>query len=179
MQNDIARSEHSVAPAPSPTSFVTVQQGAFRTDTVCSRALLRVMVGDYLLYIYPLIPVVHRPSFCLALNEDRDNYDDDFLGLLIALCAIVVALLPSKYESYRRLDLSMALSRAVMLDRCHGFLIALRTPDFFEKIGFSKWAASYLMAIAFFQVGKPNHARMIEVESMQLGRLLELHRVDR
>ena len=137
------------------------------------------MVDDYLLCIYPLIPVVHRPSFCFALHEDRDNDDDDFLGLLIAICAIVVALLPSKYEGYRSLDLSMALSRAEVLDRCHGFLTALRRPDFFEKIGFSKWAASYLMAIAFFQVGKPNHARMIEVESMQLGRLLDLHRVDK
>jgi hypothetical protein len=136
-------------------------------------------MDDYFMCIYPLIPVVHRPSFCFALNEDRDNDDDDFLGLLVALCAIVIALLPSKYESYRTLDLSMALSRAEVIDRCQGFLTALRRPDFFEKIGFSKWAASYLMAIAFFQVGKPNHARMIEVESMQFGRLLDLHRIDK
>ncbi|KAG9195801.1 beta-glucosidase [Alternaria panax] len=142
--------ERSNIPLPCPTSFVAVQQGAFRTDSICSRALLRIMVDDYLLCIYPLIPVVHRPSFFFALNEDRDNNDEDFLGLLVAV-----------------------------LDRCHGFLTALRRPDFFEKIGFSKWAASYLMAIAFFQVGKQNHARMIEVESMQLGRLLDLHRVDK
>lgn len=137
------------------------------------------MVDDYLMYIYPLIPVVHRPSFCFALNEDRDKDDDDFLGLLVALCAIVVALLPSKYESYRRLDLSMTVSRAEVVERCQGFLTASRKPDFFEKIGFSKWAASYLMAIAFFQVGKPNHARMIEIESMQFGRLLDFHRIEK
>lgn len=136
------------------------------------------MAEDYLTYIYPLIPVIHRPSFCFALNEDQDSDDDDFLGLIIAICAIVIALLPSKYERYRSLDSSMAISRAEVLDRCYDGLIALRGPDFFEKIGFSKWAASYLMAIAFFQVGKHNRARMIEVESMQLGRLLDLHRTD-
>ncbi|KAF9698125.1 hypothetical protein EKO04_003915 [Ascochyta lentis] len=137
-------------------------------------------MDDYLTSVYPLIPVVHRPSFRFDLGENRDVYDNDFLGLIVAICAVVVALLPSRFESYCNFPSSSpwAQSRAELLSRCYDFLSGLRGPDFFEEIGYNKWASSYLMAIAFFQIGKHNRARMIEVECMQLGRLLDLHRIE-
>ncbi|KAJ4316126.1 hypothetical protein N0V94_005614 [Neodidymelliopsis sp. IMI 364377] len=137
-------------------------------------------MDDYLSSIYPLIPVVHRPSFRFDLDENRDIYDSDFLGLVVAICAVVVALLPSRFESYRnsQSESSWAQSRVYLLSRWYDFLSGLRGPDFFEEIGFNKWASSYLMAIAFFQIGKHNRARMIEIECIQLGRLLDLHRIE-
>ena len=55
-------------------------------------------------------------------------------------------------------------------------LLGLRSPDYFDKINQQKWAVSYLMSLAFFQMGQHNRAGMIEVEAMQLARLLEFHR---
>ncbi|KAF2036549.1 hypothetical protein EK21DRAFT_51418 [Setomelanomma holmii] len=135
---------------------------------------------DYLNYIYPLIPVVHRPSFRQHLSEDRDNYDSNFLGLLVAICAVVVGILRSKHDTYRNFQPGSLWdqSRAEFIGRCYSFLIALRGPDYFDEIGFQKWASSYLMSIAFFQVGQSNRGRMVEVECMQLGRLLNLHRIE-
>lgn len=63
-----------------------------------------------------------------------------------------------------------------MINHCYDMILGLREPDYFESISFQEWAGSYLMAIAFFQIGHGNRARMIEVEGMQLASLLELHR---
>jgi hypothetical protein len=135
---------------------------------------------DYLASLYSLLPVVHRPSFRLDLSKDRDAYDEDFLGLIVAICAVVVALLRSRFDTYRSYlsGSSWAQSRVEIINRCHSLLTSLRGPTFFDEIGYQKWAASYLMSIALFQVGELNRARMVEVECMQLGRLLNLHRIE-
>jgi hypothetical protein len=57
--------------------------------------------------------------------------------------------------------------------------MGLRGPNFFDQINYNKWAASYLLSIAFFQIGEHNRARMVEVEAMQLARLLDLHRISK
>lgn len=135
---------------------------------------------DYLVNLYSLVPIVHRPTFRHDLATNRHAYDNDFLGLVVAICATVVAILSSRFDAYRDLSSGSlcAQSRVGVVSRCHSLLNDLRGPTFFDKIGFQKWAASYLMSIAFFQVGEHNRARMVEVECMQLGRLLNLHRID-
>lgn len=156
---------------------VTSPSGVSLTDSICSRELLHVLMHDYLTSLYCLIPVVHRPSFRQDLSEGRDAYDSDFLGLIVAICAVVVGILRSRFDSYRSFHTGSlwAQSRVEVINRCHDLLMSLRGPTYFNEIGHQKWAASYLMSIAFFQVGEHNRARMVEVECMQLGRLLDLH----
>ena len=64
-----------------------------------------------------------------------------------------------------------------MIRYCYNFSLGLKGPDYYDTVNLQKWAASYLMAISFFQIGEHNRARMVEVESMQLGRLLDLHQI--
>ncbi|KKY27971.1 putative quinate utilization pathway activator [Phaeomoniella chlamydospora] len=135
-------------------------------------------MNDYLNHLYPLIPVVHRPSFCQDLASNRDTNDTDFLGLIIALCATVVAALPSKFKEYRLSRTPIRFeTREEMINCCHAMLLNLRGPHYFDEINFRKFAASYLMTIAFLQLGEYNRARMMEVEMMQLGRLLHIHKI--
>lgn len=161
-------------------SPISIASGVFPTDSICSRELLHVLMQDFLTSIYPLIPVVHRPSFRIDLSENRDAYDNNFLGLIVAICAVVVAILRSKFDTYRNLHSGppWAQSRVDVIGRCYSLLISIRGPEYFDEIGYQKWAASYLISIAFFQVGEHNRARMVEVECMQLGRLLNLHRIE-
>ncbi|KAK5709608.1 hypothetical protein LTR17_019637 [Elasticomyces elasticus] len=56
--------------------------------------------------------------------------------------------------------------------------MSLRGTDYFDEISFQKFAITYLMDIALFQTGQHNLARMLEVECLQLGRLLHLHRIE-
>lgn len=148
------------------------------TDGLCDRQLFDRILHDYLDLVYPLIPVIHRPSFLKDVSQARDSFDADFLGLVVALCATTVGLLPRKFHEYRSSSTPLVFqTRTEMVDRCYDMLLGIRGPDYFDNISQQKWAVSYLMSIAFFQIGQHNRARMIEVEAMQLARLLEFHRI--
>ncbi|KAF7533338.1 hypothetical protein G7054_g7177 [Neopestalotiopsis clavispora] len=162
----------SSAPSSQPPGLLR-----FPTDRLCPRILVEEMLQDYLIHIYPLIPVVHRPTFRRDILQGRDCRDDVFLGFILALCAIVVSLMPSKFEAYLKSDPPMPFaSRAEMINRCHDMIMALRGPTYFDQINFQKFAIAYLLNISFFQLGEQNRSRMMECEGMQLGRLLNLHK---
>ena len=150
----------------------------YSTDGLCNRQLFDRILRDYLDLVYPLIPVVHKPSFLKDLSQAKDTFDPDFLSLVVALCATTVGLLPRKFHEYRSSSTPLIFqTRTEMIDRCYDMLLGNRGPDYFDKINQQKWAVSYLMSLAFFQIGQQNRARMIEVEAMQLSRLLEFHRI--
>ncbi|KAL1890712.1 hypothetical protein Sste5346_008036 [Sporothrix stenoceras] len=162
---------------PSSTS-----QHIYPTDGLCARPLVRLIVEDYLERVYPLVPVVHRPSFCAALAADHDIDNPVFASLLLAICAVTVGLLPSRYESCYCTWSSPGpplrfTSREAMMNYCYDGVLRRRGPRYFDEIDFAKLAISYLLSITFFQIGDQNRARMMEVEAMQLGRLLQVHKI--
>ncbi|KAH8881963.1 hypothetical protein GQ53DRAFT_464974 [Thozetella sp. PMI_491] len=175
-------SELSPLPVQAPTDVVTASSSGFRfpTDELCSRELLHAMVTDYLYLIYPLIPILHRPSFHADLAASRDLDDPEFLSLLIGIAALTVGLLPSRFHSYRAMSPEFAArfeTRTAMINASYDMLIRLRDPSYFDHISLRKWAVCYLFYISFLQTGQVNRSRMLEAETKQLARLLELHRV--
>ncbi|ORY58867.1 uncharacterized protein BCR38DRAFT_70978 [Pseudomassariella vexata] len=170
------------APGFSPQSstsstFELATKPVYPTDALCSRRLFKRILRDYIRFIYPLIPVVHRPSFRNDLDQDRDLHDDVFLGLAFALCAVVVGIMPSRFDSYHTHNPPLRFtSRLETINCCYDLLMGLRGPTYFDEINYQKFAVAYLMSIAFFQLGEQNRSRMMEVEAMQLGRLLHLHK---
>ena len=158
------------------------QSGRYSTDELCSRATLRLILNDYLDLVYPLIPVVHIPTFISRLHSKRDVHDEDFLCLLVCLCALTVSLLRHRFDDYcRALDPSSPglrfSSRTEVINTCYDICLRQRRPSYFDEVNHVKWAAAYLMQIAMFQIGNHNMSRMLEVEAMQLARLLGLHRI--
>lgn len=133
---------------------------------------------DYLRYLYPLIPVVHRPSFRRDLDEHRDREDKVFMGLTLALASLVVGIMPSRFAEYQAHDPPLRFTgRNEMISYCQNVLMNLREPAYFDQVNFQKFAISYLMQIAFFQLGELNRSRMMEVEALQLARLLNFHQI--
>lgn len=152
-----------------------------RTDELCSRELLLQIMDDYLEHIYPILPIVHRPTFRAGLARSRDVSDPEFSALIVCLAAATVGLLPERFHAYRapaRPDGLRFRSRSDMINECFGINQRARGPDYFDRINLRKWACSYLISIAFFQIGQRNRSRMAEVEAIQLARMLGLHRID-
>ncbi|POR35637.1 Uncharacterized protein TPAR_04157, partial [Tolypocladium paradoxum] len=165
---------------PAQTDSPPVSAPRFPTDELCPRALLNVMMTDYLDLIYPLIPVVHRPTFRADLAAIRDFADPDFLALLFGLAALVVGLLPSRFLVYRAMAPEFAMrfeTRTAMINCCSDMCMRLRAVGYWDHISLRKWAVTYVLFGALFQTGQMNASRMFEVESIQLGRLLGLHRI--
>jgi hypothetical protein len=148
------------------------------TDALCSREMVLWMLDDFVTRLYPLIPVIHRPTFRRSIATSQDNGDPDLLGLIIGMCSAVVGAMPSRFAAYRNHDPPFPFeSRKAFIDHAYTVLCTLRGPDYFDQISYQKFATSYLFDIAFFQIGNANRARMVEVECLQLGRMLNLHRI--
>ncbi|GAB1198745.1 hypothetical protein APSETT444_008074 [Aspergillus pseudonomiae] len=152
------------------------QHTKYPTDDLWERTCFKLIMEDYIDHLYPLLPIVHRPSFRRALREDRDREDSGFLGLVLAIAAVVVATLPSRFQQYRSLSPPLQFqSRRDMVSYCADRIMRLRTATYFDEINFQKYAISYLLYAAFLQLGDHNRSRMLDVEAMQIARLLNLH----
>ncbi|RKL33526.1 hypothetical protein BFJ72_g10042 [Fusarium proliferatum] len=155
----------------SPSTGIT----AYATDILFPRELVRFILGDYVTYVYPLIPVIHQPTFQLDFDSDRDMHDVDFLALIISLCAVTVSLLPSRFKTYRSFSSPLPFeTRTEMADQCYKLNQSFRDTTYFDTVSHQKWASTFLLGVAFHQTVNNNLWRMLEVESMQLLRLLEV-----
>lgn len=152
----------------------------FPTDELCSRALINILMADYLDLVYPLVPVVHRPNFRHDLANNRDVTDSDFFALLVSLCALTVGLLPSRFRDYRAVDPEAGMhfeTRTALINCCAEICTRQRTASYWDHVNHRKWAVSYVFSVACFQTGQVNRSRMFDVEYLQLSRLLGLHRI--
>lgn len=150
---------------------------SYPTDVLGDRGVIREILSDYFQYLYPVIPVVHRPSFQRDIINDRDRVDADFLGLIYALCALTVAIIPSKFEKYQRLTVPPYADRKGLVYACYDEFLRWRSHEYFDDITYMKWAAHYVLSIGFLHVADYNRSRMIGVETNQLGRSLNLHKI--
>lgn len=177
-------SPHAVIAAAPPAEATPSTAGpGFPTDELCSRALINILMADYLDLVYPLVPVVHRPNFRHDLASNRDVADPDFFALLVSLCALTVGLLPSRFRDYRAVDPGAAAvqqhfeTRTALINRCAEICTRQRTASYWDHVNHRKWAVSYVFSVACFQTGQVNRSRMFDVEYLQLSRLLGLHRI--
>ena len=136
------------------------------------------IMGNYLEYIYPMVPIVHRPSFQKALRNNQDSADDGFLALTVSIAALVVATMASRFQAYQSHRHALGFSsRKDFVHFCYKKAMDLRTSSYFDELNFQKFAISYLFFAAFLQLGDHNWSRMLSVEAMQIARLLNLHRI--
>ncbi|RKL36642.1 putative beta-glucosidase I [Fusarium proliferatum] len=148
----------------------------FQTDEICPRSLFMTIMTDYIDHLYPLVPVVHLPTFRADLATNKDATDLDTLLLFVSIVSLTVGLLPSKFDSYHALAARFG-TRTAMISHCSQMCIRLRPADYWDHISHRKWATAYCLSIGAFQVGQINQSRMFEAESMQLARLLGMHLV--
>lgn len=165
---------------PSNSAGIFLSRGSltqgYQTDRLCDRSLFVIILEDYLELLYPSIPIVHRPTFHHDFSQGRDLSDDDFLGLTIAICAVLIATMPRKFQEYQSGHTPLQFqTRTEMVHRCREITVSLQDSNHYDVISLNKWAIPYLLSIAYFQIGQHNRARMLEVEAIQLARLLELH----
>ncbi|CAI7600639.1 unnamed protein product [Penicillium glandicola] len=125
-----------------------------------------------------MVPIVHRPSFQKALQEDQDSRDDGFLALTVSIAALVVATMASRFQAYQSQAQSLGFfSRKDFVHFCYRKVMDLRTSSYFDELNFQKFAVPYLFFASFLQLGDHNWSRMLSVEAMQIARLLNLHRI--
>lgn len=97
-------------------------------DDIAPRATFLSVISLYFHHLYPLMPIVHQPSFSHDLITRRDERDDDFLSFVLSLTAYTLiqcprSVIPAPWPFYRKLhQICHLTSRRMQLDRhSHGF----------------------------------------------------------
>ncbi|KAF2107871.1 glycosyl hydrolase family 3 C-terminal domain-containing protein [Lophiotrema nucula] len=87
-------------PARRQANALTLPIGELAVEHLCPRHVFLDIIRDYLEMVYPVLPLVHRPSFCNLLENQAYADDPAFFRLCIPLCAVTVASIPRKFEIY-------------------------------------------------------------------------------
>ena len=145
-------------------------------EHLCDAAVFRAILGDYLDLVYPLIPLVHRPSFCALVDANVYTKDPAFFRLCLAVCAVTVASIPRKFDEY---GLGRYPNVGVMVDRaCHLVLLSRISsePEWQNRPAMSTMIVSILLTMASHYAGRANQGWGYASEAIQFFRALELYR---
>ena len=158
------------------TSGLSLPVGELSIEHLCPRTVFLNIIDDYLEMVYPLLPLVHLPTFRSLLEANAYATDPAFFRLCLALSAVTVASIPRKFDTYggsRYADVGEMVDRA-----CHVILISRITlePEWQNRPSMSTMLVSILLTMASHYAGRPNQGWGYASEAIQFFRALELFR---
>jgi hypothetical protein len=150
-------------------------------ESLCDIQSLEVLIDDYFLYIHPLIPLPHEPTFRAAFANRRDKTDRSFLSLVAAMLETLVASFPRRA---RRLFTSEQAriqypNAGALIDRCHQVFVEARGIGYLDQpTTLNDAVASYLAGLASAYVYDIRRMRLYFGECVMMLRTLGIHRPD-
>lgn len=155
-----------------PLGSVTIHH--FLTEPVFNKIL-----DDFLSQVYPVLPLVHIPSFLNHRAERRFETDPRFFRLCLALCAVTVASIPRSVSGYRcARSCSWYTGAADMVERASQLVLLSRLssdPGWQDSPSADSLLVSALMAMACHYAGKPVAGWGYASEAVHLFREMELY----
>lgn len=152
--------------------------GYLSIEHLCSRHVFSILITDYLEMVYPLLPLIHRPTFLAQLSAQSYMSDPAFFRLCIALCAVTVASIPRKFETDYNSP-SKYTDVGSMVDRaCHIILLSrvASESNWQSKPSMDSMLVSIILTMASHYAGRPNQGWGYASEAIQFFRALELYR---
>lgn len=150
-------------------------------ESICDLQSIEVLIDDYFLYIHPLIPLPHEPTFRAAFANRQDKTDRSFLSLIAAMLETLVASFPRRA---RRLFTSeqgrvQFPNAGALIDRCHQVFTEARGLGYLDRPSTLYDAvASYLSGLASAYVYDIRRMRLYFGECVMMLRTLGIHRPD-
>ncbi|KAK5059857.1 hypothetical protein LTR84_009740 [Exophiala bonariae] len=140
----------STTATPSTPTISSESNPSEPTQGLGSREAIELMIIDYLDLLYPLMPVVHRPSFRADFGRERDEHDQIFYSLLLTICAMVVAQLPRRFLDYKKarwfFEFNTPKQLVVHLEER---VLGLRNQEYFETPSTQKCAIAFFLACSY------------------------------
>ncbi|PCG90186.1 Transcription factor [Penicillium occitanis (nom. inval.)] len=161
-----------------PRSLSTSQQIQYLDGDLFPAELIPSVVNDFLVYVYPIVQLVHRPTFLRNFRDNKHAQDPNFFALVMALCAATVAHRPEKLVEYQNAPTPLRMQSPLeLVNYCYARSVQWRSARYYDEVSHTKWTAAFMFYTSFLQVGEVNKARMMEMEAILFARLLELHRI--
>jgi hypothetical protein len=137
------------------------------------------ILDDFLLRVYPVLPLVHVPSFTTSLRQRAFETDPVFFRLCISLCAVTVASIPRNVAGFY--GSSWYTDAGQMVERASHMVLLSRlatSPTWQNEATVDSMIVSVILAMASHYAGKPNAGWAYASEAVQFFRELELYKQD-
>ncbi|CAK7215233.1 hypothetical protein SEUCBS140593_002461 [Sporothrix eucalyptigena] len=168
-QQSVATEAVTTGPAPLPIGLPSVEH-------LVPEAVFRAILDEFSARVYPVIPLVHIPSFTARLQARDFATDPAFYRLCMALCAVTVASIPRKGGSY---GAPWYRNVGELVDRA-AHLIMLSSmgtsPSWQNEATVDNIIVYVLLAMAFHYSGRNNAGWAYASDAMLSFRAMELYK---
>ena len=165
-----------------PSSTIGAHQPALSAESICPWPLLSLLVDDYFIFIHPLVPFPHEPTFRTSLQNRDDVRDSKVLALLASMVGALVASFPRKARQHLKALRNEDLfpSSISLLERCQAVVAEARGPGYLDKDPTLFDAlTSYLLGLTGGYTFRLRQGKLYLGECLSILRCLGFHRPGR
>ena len=120
-------------------------------ESICDLVTLENLIDDYFIYIHPLVPVPHEPSFREAFARREDRTDRTFLAMLAVMIEASVASFPRRARQVFSSEQAKKQfpNAGVLMDKCHQVFAEARGLGFLDhELNIMDACSSYLAGLS-------------------------------
>lgn len=138
---------------------------------------------DYLNFVYPLIPVVHIPTFLAAVDENRAASNVSFSCLQLSIFSIVIAMVPQRFEHYKNLDETLYYNYNITnkwqaVNQSHDIFDLIKASTFYDNPTMETWATTYLFGAAYACLNNPARSNLYRSHAYTIMLSMNFHLVN-
>ncbi|KAJ6141419.1 hypothetical protein N7470_009809 [Penicillium chermesinum] len=139
--------QHASTPQASSTIVPSLSAPSLSSESICSLHTVQLLLDDFFVYIHPLVPIPHEPSFRAAFERREDATSGTFLALLASMIGFLVASFPRrpKLRLNTEAERSAFPNSIALVKRCHDVAIQARGTGYLDRD-----ATIYDAAISYF-----------------------------
>nr|KAK5450880.1 hypothetical protein LTR18_000896 [Exophiala xenobiotica] len=148
-------------------------------ESICDLPTLQSLLDDYFIYIHPLIPLPHEPTFRRSFEAREDRTNHTFLALIAAMVECLVASFPRRPRQLFSSEAARSQfpNAGSLIDRCHQVFIEARGIGYIDRpLGLYDAIASYLTGLAAGYILDLPRLRLYLGECTLITRELGFHR---
>lgn len=140
---------------------------------------MNALIDDFFMYIHPLCPFPHEPSFREAWERREDYTNPSFLALLASMIAALVASFPRKPRLHLKTQTRHQYpSHLSLVDKCREVCTQARGPGYLDRSSLNVYDActSYFLGLTGAYVFQWRQLRLYFAECLTIIRSLGLHK---
>jgi hypothetical protein len=148
-------------------------------ESICPIPTMNALIDDFFMYIHPLCPFPHEPSFREAWDNREDCRNPAFLALLASMVAGLVASFPRKPRLHiKQQTRDQYPSHLSLVDKCREVCAQARGVGYLDKPSLNVYDActSYFLALAGGYTFQWRQLRLYLGECLTILRSLGLHK---
>ena len=183
-----ARLEPNISPSPHNAAETLISiaggqdaQQAMDAEAIAPWPVLTLLIDDFFIYIHPLAPFPHEPTFRMSFTAREDRTNKGFLALLASMIGALVASFPRTARLHLKAHphgMHMYPKAITLIEKCRAIALQARGPSFYSREDISVYdaATSYFLGLAAAYTMQLKVCRRFMSEAMTFIRELGYHK---